>query len=135
MHHLPLLQLLHVLLGRFPDVTIRSGSSTLGIAEIAEIEFATRVITLRPDLTLGQLHAALTHELVHLIRGPAKVGVEHLEEIAVHEEVARLLAPRHRLPAILEAADPHQVAHDLVIDPYTARLAISLARDGSEAAA
>ncbi|GHH57385.1 hypothetical protein GCM10017774_76780 [Lentzea cavernae] len=68
------------------------------------------------------------HEFVHLLRGPARIGREYVEEVAVHNEVARLLAPRHELPAILHGADPTEIADRLVIDRHTARLALDLAR-------
>jgi len=132
-HHIPpLLHLLDTLLGHAQDITLRRGVPEVGLAEV---NFAARLITLKPGLTTGQLHVALTHELVHLLRGPAVVGHEAREEHVVHSAVARMLAPRHALPAMLEAADPHQVAHDLTIDPYTARLAIALAQDDTEAVA
>lgn len=133
MHHTPpLLHLIDTLLGRVPDVTIRRGIPAVGIAEV---NFAARVITLAHNLTRGELHTALAHEIIHLLRGPADVRFVAEEEYRVHAEVARLLAPRHQLPAILDRANPRQVAHDLVIDTHTASLAISLARDDTEVVA
>lgn len=125
-HHIPpLLQLLDTLLGHVGDITIRRGNPDVGLAEV---DFAARVITLRPDLSTGQVHVALVHELIHLLRGPAFVGLEEHEEMAVHAEVARLLAPRHELPAMLHGANPTEIAERLVIDRHTARLALDLAR-------
>lgn len=126
MHHIPpFLQLLDTLLGHAQDITIRRGVPDQGLAEV---DFAARLITLKPGLTDGQLHVALTHEFVHLLRGPAIVGREADEEIAVHTLVARLLAPRHELPAILQGVTPTEIAERLVIDRHTARLALELAR-------
>lgn len=127
MHHIPpILRLLDTLLGHAQDVTLRRGITTLG--GIAEIDFPTRVITLAHDLKPGELHVALVHEFLHLLRGAAEVGHEYEEEHLVHAEVARMLAPRHLLPAILERADPTEIADRFVIDRHTARLALDLAR-------
>lgn len=126
MHHTPpLLQLLDTLLGHAQDVTIRRGMPDVGLAEV---DFAARLITLKPGLTTGQLHVALVHEFLHLLRGPAVVGSEAQEELDVHTEVARLLVPRRQLPAILRGANPTEIAERLVIDRHTARLALDLAR-------
>lgn len=125
-HHIPpLLHLLDTLLGHAQDLTIRRGIPDVGLAEV---DFDARLITLRPGLTPGQFHVALVHELIHLLRGPAFVGFEAEEEIDVHTEVARLLAPRHQLPAILRGVNPTEIAERLVIDRHTARLALDLAR-------
>jgi hypothetical protein len=125
-HHIPpLLQLLDTLLGHVQDVTIHRGIPDVGLAEV---DFATRLITLRPGLTPGQQHVSLAHEFVHLLRGPATIGLEQAEEHVVHSAVARMLAPRHLLPAILQGANPTEIAERLVIDRHTARLALDLAR-------
>jgi len=125
-HHIPpLLHLLDTLLGHAQDITIRRGFPDAGLAEV---DFAARLITLGHGLTPGQLHVALAHEFKHLLRGPARVGFEVDEEVAVHAEVARLLAPRHQLPVILQGANPTEIAERLVIDRHTARLALDLAR-------
>lgn len=126
MHHIPpLLQLLDALLGHAQDITIRRGAPDRGLADV---DFVARLITLKPGLSAGQLHVALVHEFTHLLRGPADVGFEEDEELAVHAEVARLLAPRHQLPAILHGVNPTEIAERLVIDRHTARLALDLAR-------
>lgn len=125
-HHIPpLLQLLDTLLGHVGDITIRHGAPERGIAEV---DFAARLITLKPGLSASQLHVALVHEFIHLLRGPAVVGFEADEECTVHALVAELLAPRHELPAILSGANPTEIAERLVIDRHTARLALDLAR-------
>lgn len=132
-HHIPpLLHLLDTLLGHVPDITIRRGIPDVGLAEV---DFAARIITLKPGLTAGELHVALAHELIHLLRGPAILGLEGQEEGAVHSEVARLLAPRRQLPAILHSANPTEIAERLVIDRHTARLALTLARADDAAGA
>jgi hypothetical protein len=131
-HHIPpLLQLLDTLLGHAPDVTIRRGTPDIGIAEV---DFAARLITLRSGLSPGQMHVALAHELIHLLRGPAIIGHEAQEEALVHAEVVRLLAPRHQLPAILTGVNPTEIADHLVIDRHTARLALDAARAEDTAA-
>lgn len=127
MDHTPLLRLLQALLNHLPDVTLRRGIPSLG--GVAEVEFNQRLITLGDIDNLGAMHAGLAHELVHLLRGPAFVGQEQHEERVVHEHVARLLVPRHHLPAILGGVDPTRIAEDHVIDLHTARLAIRLAHE------
>lgn len=123
--HEHLLDLLLDVLTLGPHLCVAVAPTILG--GVAEVEFATRQITISPGVDRPQFRTALAHELVHLHRGPTAVGNEAREEQAVHEEVARLLVPRTHLPAILEATNPHRVAAELHVDLHTARLGIALA--------
>lgn len=97
-------------------------------AGIGDVDFDTATITIAPLADPAETRCAITAGLIHLCHGPAAEGHEEAEERQVHEEVARLLVPRSALPAMLDTADPDQVARELLVDLPTARLGIALAR-------
>lgn len=93
---------------------------------LGEADHETTTITISPAADRGERNCALVACLLHLQHGAR--GDRDTDEQRVREEVARLLVPRQELPAILDTADPTEVAHRLHVDLPTARLGIALAR-------
>lgn len=84
--------------------------------------FESASISLRRGLTQVERRCTLTHELRHLERGPAVVGYDHQEELAVREESARRLISFPALvEAMLWARDEYELAEELWVDVGTAR--------------
>lgn len=93
---------------------------------LGEADHDTTTITVSPIAGRGERNCAILAGLLHLQRGAN--GDRNTDETSVREAVARLLVPRQELPAILDTADPDEVAHRLHVDLPTARLGIALAR-------
>lgn len=93
---------------------------------LGEADHETTTITVSPTANRGERNCAILASLLHLQHGAR--GDRDDDERDIHEEVARLLVPRQELPAILDTADPDEVAHRLHVDLPTARLGIALAR-------
>jgi hypothetical protein len=124
--HTAFARLLYDNLDHLADIVLRRG--VMPDDEDGDVEFATRTVTANHDLDFPDWVATVTHELVHLNRGPGWNDQVDAEEAEVREETARLLVPRSVLPSILEAANPTRVAAEQGVDEQTARTAIELAR-------
>lgn len=126
--HLCLLNQLCNLLDALPeDVALRLRRAPLPEGELGAVDFDATEVVISTTATTPQFRAALAHEIVHLVNGAPLAGDVDAEEVRVHETAARLLVPRDHLPAILAAADPHQVADQLVVDLHTAKVGIAAA--------
>lgn len=94
------------------------GPGTLG-----RVDYSAATITLHPRLLQGERRATLTHELIHLERGPAADGCEALEEHMVELEAARrLITIAELVRAIQWTDDVHELALELWVDPATVRV-------------
>lgn len=104
-----------------PDVTLvlaDPGPGTLG-----RVDFAAQRITLHPDLLQTERRSTLTHELIHLERGPAAPGCEAREELRVDREAAlRLVEIADLVSAAKWTDDIHELAFELWVDPDTVRV-------------
>lgn len=96
------------------------------VDELGRVDFSTHTISLAADLTDGEFRSTLTHEIVHLLRGPVPAPRQNLEELMVERETATILIPeveragfarRRRTPAeISSLAQRYQVDEQLVMD-------------------
>lgn len=97
--------------------TVRWGHLPAGVRGIAE--HGGSVITLDPRQTQPERRCTLTHELIHLERGPVPscpVAAAR-EELAVEAEAARRLIPLDALiDALLWSYDEHELADELWVD-------------------
>ena len=103
-------------LRRRPEVTLLFGDP--GPNAWGRTDYDTKTITLAPDLLQVERRCTLTHELVHLERGPAPVGGEEREERLVDATAARLLIPSVRAlgEALAWAHHPEEAADELWVD-------------------
>jgi hypothetical protein len=102
-------------LRRRPDVTVLFGDPGPGV--LGCIDYETRTITLAPDLLQAELRTTLTHELVHLERGPAPTGGGPREETTVELEAARrLISIGELVSAVRWTDDVHELAVELWVD-------------------
>ncbi|WP_217996703.1 hypothetical protein [Nocardioides jensenii] len=94
------------------------GPGTLG-----RVDYAHQLITLHPDLLQTERRSTLTHELIHLERGPAAPGCEAREELCVDREAAlRLVELADLVTAAQWTDDVHELAFELWVDPDTVRV-------------
>lgn len=114
-----------VMLSLLRDAPIGVRLGDLGTNILGEVDFATRVITINHAVTPGQFRSTLTHELVHLRRGPCYEGREDREEELVAMETAALLVPPEMIPL---DAHPRAIAELFGVDEDLARIAIRMAR-------
>src|SRR5687768_12532490 len=132
-HRCLLNQLLAILDALPEDDALRIRRTHLPADVLGDVDFDTHEIRIADTATTPEFRATLAHELVHIQRGAYYPSETDDEEALVEATAARLLVPRDHLPAILEAADPHQVADELVVDLHTATLGIALARADEQA--
>jgi len=100
---------------RRPDVTLVFGDP--GPGALGSVDYETRTITLASDLLQGERRTTLTHELIHLERGPAAEGGWRREEFAVELEAARrLIGLSELLSAVRWTDDVHELAFELWVD-------------------
>lgn len=88
---------------------------------MGRVDFATARITLHPLLLQVERRSTLTHELVHLDRGPLPARSTHRdhvrEEAAVDEVASRLLVHVDELvDAVAWTDDLHELADELWVD-------------------
>jgi len=102
-------------LGRHTDVAVVIGDP--GPGALGSVDYASRIITLAPDLLQRERRTTLTHELIHLERGPASaVGVRR-EEATVELEAARRLIDIDELVSAAKWTDDvHELALELCVD-------------------
>jgi hypothetical protein len=88
-----------------------------------EIDFESRTITLHPRLRPAERRCTLTHELVHLERGPVLVRQTGREERVVAAISARRLVPLDALADVMSwTDDPRVIAEELDVDPRTIKV-------------
>jgi hypothetical protein len=56
-------------------------------------DFDTRTVTLRHGMNQAERRCTIAHEIQHILRGPAPVGLEEWEEELVDRNAARFLLP------------------------------------------
>lgn len=83
--------------------------------------WGTRTITLAHGMSFEERRCTITHEVTHVLRGPAS-GCSHVaEELAVDRISARLLLPSIREVAdalAFHRGDHDEAAADLWVDPW-----------------
>lgn len=89
-------QALGAFMALLQDTLNEHGSITLRAVKtvpvgVADVTFDTRRVRLTRGLSRERFVDALTHELVHLQRGPALVDEVDAEEVAVEDTAQRLL--------------------------------------------
>lgn len=87
-----------------------------------------RTITLREGLSFEERRCTITHEVEHVLRGPASGCSELVEELIVDRRAARLLLPSMR--DIADALVYHRGHHDLAarelwVDPWMLEVRLS----------
>lgn len=108
-------------LRRRPDITLVFEDPGPGL--LGRVDYPHATITLHPGLLQAERRSTLTHELVHLERGPAVVGYVDVEERAVEVEAARRLIDLAQLvDAVRWTDDVHELAFELWVDPDTVRI-------------
>jgi hypothetical protein len=85
----------------------------MGLADHQE-----QTVSLRRGMTWAQRRCTLTHELLHLERGPALSTTKHQDEERVRRETARRMIPDVRIlgEALAWALDEHECADELGVD-------------------
>lgn len=94
-------------------------------------------IWLRPGLTQAERRCALTHEIIHLERGPvpAHPVLAAAEERVVADLAARRLIPLDSLAqALAWTTTPHDLAEDLWVDTHTLTIRLRHLTAGERAA-
>lgn len=115
-------------LRRLRDVTLVIAD--LGGGVLGRTDFTSRTITLDHQLLQAERRSTLTHELVHLERGPVPAGYTVREERAVEVEAARRLITLEQLAdAMLWAYDEHELADELWVDVPTVRTRLASLTD------
>lgn len=77
------------------------------------MDLASRTVTLAPDLLDREERCTLSHELVHLERGPAPPWLNDCEEQLVEAESARRMVP---LPDLMAAVQWTDDAYELTLE-------------------
>lgn len=89
---------------------------------LGECDHDEQVITLTTGMLQAERRATLTHELVHLARGPVAWWLRAREERLVDAEAARLLISTEQLAdGLAWALDEHELADELWVDVATVR--------------
>ena len=84
--------------------------------------FPTATISLRRGMTLAERRSTIAHEVEHITRGPAHVGYERREELAVCTAVAkRLITFEALVDAMVWSGDEYELAAELWVDVGTVR--------------
>lgn len=91
-------------------------------AEMGHVTWLPPCVTITTGMTQAERRCTLTHELVHLERGPCAPGQEEREEEIVEREAARRLIDIRKLGETLAWA-PHEddAADELWVDVPTLR--------------
>lgn len=115
-----------------PEVTVVFGDP--GPGALGSVDYETQTITLDPDLLQGELRTTLTHELIHLERGPVAAGGGPREEAAVELEAARrLIDIRQLVEAIGWTDDLDELAFELGVDAAAVRVRLRHLADSERA--
>lgn len=61
--------------------------------DLGQVEFSSGTIRLSRELAGGEFRSTLTHEAVHLLRGPVPEQRRPLEEVLVEQKTAEILIP------------------------------------------
>ena len=102
-------------LRRCADVAVVFGDP--GPGAVGSVDYASRTITLAPDLLQRERRTTLTHELIHLERGPVTaVGVRREEATVELEAARRLIAINELINAAKWTDDVHELALELGVD-------------------
>ena len=84
--------------------------------------FPTATISLRRGMTLAERRSTIAHEVEHITRGPAHVGYERREELAVCTAAAkRLITFEALVDAMVWSGDEYELAAELWVDVGTVR--------------
>lgn len=86
-----------------------------------DTNWGTRTITLAEGMSFEERRCTITHEVQHVMRGPASTCNEVAEELTVDRISARLLLPSIRDVAdalVFHRGDHDQAAKDLWVDPW-----------------
>lgn len=84
--------------------------------------FPTATISLRRGMTLAERRSTIAHEIEHITRGPAQVGYERREELAVCRAAAkRLITFEALVDAMVWSGDEYELAAELWVDVGTVR--------------
>lgn len=98
-----------------------------------QVWFATQRVEIASDLLQRERRSALSHELVHLERGPCG-GCSAREEQAVQAESARRLIPFADLvEALLWTQDEWELAEELWVDVDTVLVRLQMLSAGERA--
>lgn len=90
--------------------------------EMGHVDWLPPCVTITVGMTQAERRCTLTHELVHLERGPCPPGDEEREEKIVEREAARLLIDIRKLGESLAwASCPEEAADELWVDVPTLR--------------
>lgn len=103
-------------------------SSTLPADTYGHTDWGARTITLREGMSFEERRSTITHEVQHVLRGPASNCQRLREEIAVDRISARLLLPSMRdvVDALtFHRGDHDQTAKELWVDPWTLEVRLS----------
>ena len=102
-------------LRRCADVAVVFGDP--GPGALGSVDYVSRTITLAPDLLQRERRTTLTHELIHLERGPVTaVGVRREEATVELEAARRLIAINELINAAKWTDDVHELALELGVD-------------------
>ena len=117
-------------LGRRPEVVLVFADPGAGL--LGSVDFESLTITLAPDLLQRERRTTLTHELIHLERGPAPD--RRREETVVELETARRLID---LDSLVQAAqwtdDVHELAVELWVDEAAVQVRLRHLTDDEQA--
>jgi hypothetical protein len=103
-----------------PDVTLVFGDPGPGL--LGRVDYESRTITLSSDLLQPELRTTLTHELIHLERGPAPAWAQGRDETEVELETARrLISIAELADAVCWSDDLHELAFELRVDEAALR--------------
>lgn len=94
-------------------------------------DFPARTITLREGLSFEERRSSITHEVEHVLRGPASRCQVVREELVVDRRSARLLLPCVRDIAdamVWHHGDYEAVSEELWVDPWTLEVRLSALR-------
>lgn len=103
-----------------PDVTMEITDLPPGVLGVTA--YRSRTIFIARDLLQAERRAVLTHELIHLERGPCCPLHEGRDEAAVEVETARRLVPLDALvAALLWSQNEAELAEELWVDEAVVR--------------
>lgn len=91
-------------------------------------DWGSRTITMREGMSFEERRCTITHEVEHVLRGPASNCSVIAEELLVDRSSARLLLPSMRDIAdslVYHRGDHDQAAKDLWVDPWMLEVRLS----------
>jgi hypothetical protein len=93
-----------------------------------QTDWRTRTITLATGMTFEERRCTITHEVEHVLRGPASSCRRMAEELEVDRVSARLLMPSMQEVAdalVFHRGDHDHAASDLWVDPWMLEVRLS----------